>query len=183
MKYMLSIVAVMLILTSLFVIQTHKNEHEEQLRLDTRLPEILQHRYSIPGPRSMILAMAFSLAARTENLDVITLVAMAGVESSMNCDAVSHDGSRGLMGVQPKFWQNKPYNAYDCYENILQGAFVLREYFNITGNIGDAIRAYNVGITSHTQRKHTDRADVYLAKVEKEAKILVELRDAPLLQE
>jgi len=144
---------------------------------EDRLPKLLEYKYGIKHPTNQILADIYRSAGDYEDIDPALLIAISAVESSMNHKAVSPDGSTGYMGVQPKYW--KTYKVTDQYENIYAGAQVLRTYIDQTGEIDDAVIAYNIGITSFNKRKNIDRGEIYLQKVTKEYVEIQQLLAAP----
>jgi hypothetical protein len=104
---------------------------------------------------------------------------MALKESTMNPDAVSKTGARGLMQVQPATYKALGYTDEDMKEplnQVMAGARVLVEDLKrFDGNINDALAAYNAGPKVADARSAGDfskqsaankgQTDDYLAKL------------------
>ncbi|WP_165873408.1 lytic transglycosylase domain-containing protein [Parasulfuritortus cantonensis] len=98
-------------------------------------------------------------AARAYGLDPMELGAIACVESSMNINAVSPVGARGVMQVMPSHAARfglDPALLFDACTNIYMGAYVLAEMKAKYGDTWEAVGAYNAACTKlkgHACRK------------------------------
>lgn len=89
-------------------------------------------------------------AARTYGLDPLELGAIACVESSMNANAVSPAGARGVMQVMPSHAVRvglHPDRLFDPCINIYMGAYVLADLKARYGDTWVAVGAYNASCT------------------------------------
>ena len=101
------------------------------------------------------------------------LIALAGVESSMNPNAKSalkKDPAVGLTQIRPKVWNIDKKELRTVDGQIGHSAKILKKYHSVLGNAEDAFKAYNIGITNHKRGKQADAADRYHDKVSKEVK-------------
>lgn len=101
------------------------------------------------------------------------LIALAGVESSMNPSAKSalkKDPAIGLTQIRPKVWNIDKKELRTIDGQIGHSAKILKKYHSVLGNPEDAFKAYNIGITNHKKGKQSDAADRYHDKVSKEVK-------------
>ena len=101
----------------------------EQLKTDTSLEAI------------------FEKAAKTYNVDVELLKAMAKAESDFDANATSKSGAMGIMQLMPETAKGLGVtDAYDPEQNIMGGAkyiaSLLKKY---DGNVSYALAAYNAG--------------------------------------
>lgn len=99
------------------------------------------------------------------------LLALAGIESSFNEQAVSklkRDPARGLLQIRPMVWNIHPSELSTIDGQIKHGAHILKTYHDKLGDADSAIQAYNVGITNLNKGKKRDAAARYLAKFKSE---------------
>lgn len=99
------------------------------------------------------------------------LLALAGIESSFNEQAVSklkRDPARGLLQIRPMVWNIHPSELSTIDGQIKHGAHILKTYHDKLGDADAAIQAYNVGITNLNKGKKRDAAARYLAKFKSE---------------
>jgi len=92
-------------------------------------------------------ASYFRDAAQTHDVDPQLLVAIAGRESAMNPNAVSHAGACGLMQLMPATARILGIdNIFDPQENIFGAARYLRSLLDrFNGDIDLTLAAYNAG--------------------------------------
>ena len=91
--------------------------------------------------------------AAEEGLDASVVKAVAYVESGWQQDAVSATGAIGVMQIQPStgVWLEADVFGYDlnietsAYDNIKAGVRYLRVLLDLTGDIDQALAAYNQG--------------------------------------
>lgn len=93
------------------------------------------------------LETIFEKAAKTYNVDVELLKAMAKVESDFDANATSKSGAMGIMQLMPETAKGIGVtDAYDPEQNIMGGAkyiaSLLKKY---DGNVSYALAAYNAG--------------------------------------
>lgn len=101
------------------------------------------------------------------------LLAIAGIESSFNQNAVSqlkHDPAVGLTQIRPKVWNIHPKELSTIDGQFKHTAHILKTYHEKTGNIEDAIKSYNVGITNFRRGKQQGAAHRYITKFNNELK-------------
>lgn len=99
------------------------------------------------------------------------LLALAGIESSFNEQAVSklkRDPARGLLQIRPMVWNIHPKELSTIDGQLKHGAHILKTYHDKLGDIDSAIQAYNIGITNLRKGKKRDAAARYLAKFKSE---------------
>lgn len=92
----------------------------------------------------------FEEAARTYNVPVALLIAMAKVESDFNPNVVSGAGAIGLMQLMPATAASLGVSdPYDPYQNIMGGAKYIaqniEQFKNYSNGLELAIAAYNAG--------------------------------------
>lgn len=95
------------------------------------------------------------------------LLAIAGIESSFNQNAVSklkHDPAIGLTQIRPKVWNIHPNELSTIDGQFKHTAHILKTYHQKTGSIEDAIKSYNVGITNFRRGKQQGAAHRYITK-------------------
>jgi len=103
------------------------------------------------------LANTVQRAAMDNNVDYRLVLALIEVESSYRHDAISPDGSRGLMQLKPATAQaiaretDMSYNGssdlFDPRTNIRIGVYFLSKLIDEFKSIRKALYAYNVGPT------------------------------------
>ena len=96
------------------------------------------------GTDVRVLAMA---AARRHGLDPNLVLAVVGVESGFQPDAVSHKGAQGLMQLMPGTARELGVtDALDPAQNLDGGTRYLRMLVaRYGGDLGKALAAYNAG--------------------------------------
>ncbi len=107
----------------------------------------------VPPVSPQIEALLEEFAA-AEGLDAGLVKALAYVESGWRQDAVSASGAAGVMQIVPStgYWLETEVFGYDlnietsAYDNIKVGARYLRILLDLTGDIDQALAAYNQGI-------------------------------------
>ena len=101
----------------------------EQLKTDTSLESI------------------FEKAAKTYNVDVELLKAMAKAESDFDPNATSKSGAMGIMQLMPATAKGLGVtDAYDPEQNIMGGAkYIASLLEKYDGNVSYALAAYNAG--------------------------------------
>ena len=101
----------------------------EQLKTDTSLESI------------------FEKAAKTYNVDVDLLKAMAKAESDFDPNATSKSGAMGIMQLMPSTAKGLGVtDAYDPEQNIMGGAkYIASLLEKYDGNVSYALAAYNAG--------------------------------------
>lgn len=101
----------------------------EQLKADTSLESI------------------FEKAAKTYNVDVELLKAMAKAESGFDPNATSKSGAMGIMQLMPATAKGLGVtDAYDPEQNIMGGAkYIASLLEKYDGNVSYALAAYNAG--------------------------------------
>ena len=78
------------------------------------------------------------------------ILAITGIESSFNPASVSplrRDPARGLMQVRPGVWNIDPSELESIEGQIKHGAEILKRYHRKLNDKGDAVQAYNIGLT------------------------------------
>ncbi len=110
-------------------VQASSTKNSEVLACDTSLQNI------------------FEEAAKTYDVDVNLLKAIAKQESNFTADATSSSGAMGIMQLMPATAQGLGVSdAYDPYENIMGGAKLISKLLDqYNGNISLALAAYNAG--------------------------------------
>lgn len=86
-------------------------------------------------------------AARRHGLDPNLVLAVVGVESGFQPDAVSHKGAQGLMQLMPRTARELGViDAFDPAQNLDGGTRYLRMLVaQYGGDLGKALAAYNAG--------------------------------------
>lgn len=98
------------------------------------------------------------------------LLAIIGIESSFNPDAISglkRDPAVGLTQVRPKVWGLDPESLKDPEIAIKAGADILHLYYRKLHNKQAAVAAYNVGWGEY---RNGNTADGYVSKYKHELK-------------
>ena len=90
----------------------------------------------------------FATASGDTGLPLSLLLAVATVESSLQENAVSPAGARGLLQVMPATAETLELDANDTPENVLAGARYLSLMFDRFRSAELALAAYNVGPTA-----------------------------------
>jgi soluble lytic murein transglycosylase-like protein len=90
----------------------------------------------------------FEAASRDTGLPLSLLLAVATVESSLQENAVSPAGARGLLQVMPATAESLELDANDTPENVLAGARYLSLMFDRFRSAELALAAYNAGPTA-----------------------------------
>jgi len=91
---------------------------------------------------------SFDRASRDTGLPLSLLLAVATVESSLQENAVSPAGARGLLQVMPETAATLELDADDTPENVLAGARYLSLMFDRFRSGELALAAYNAGPTA-----------------------------------
>lgn len=116
-------------------------------------------RPEIVGPYAVYIAEA----AQRFGMPAMWIAAVLDAESAGDPRAVSSAGARGLMQVMPDTWAelrvryrfgNDPFAVRD---NIMAGAAYLREMWDIYGNVGAMLAAYNAGPGRYDEYLSTGR--------------------------
>lgn len=89
----------------------------------------------------------FKEAAKTYNVDINLLKAIAMTESSFDPTATSSSGAMGVMQLMPFVAEELGIeNAYDAHDNIMGGASVIASHLEkYNGELSLALAAYNAG--------------------------------------
>lgn len=89
----------------------------------------------------------FEEAARTYNVDINLLMAIAKAESNFNPSATSSAGAMGVMQLMPSTASGLGINdAYNARDNIMGGAQVISQNLErYDGNLSLALAGYNAG--------------------------------------
>lgn len=90
----------------------------------------------------------FEAASRDTGLPLSLLVAVASIESSLQENAVSPRGARGLLQVLPSTAKDLELDADDTPDNVLAGARYLSLMFDRFRSAELALAAYNAGPTA-----------------------------------
>lgn len=161
------------------MVMHHKHTQAVQCTAPENLPPVQEEKviqqvvesYGVKSPESRLMAMAIVDAAQKEQVPSTLIVAMVFTESTFNGNAKSKKNAVGYMQVRPKWWDSKtPYNLKDKYENLYAGAWVLGHYEEKTGNLDEAVKAYNIGLTDYNKGRSVAAADRYYGKVSAEFK-------------
>lgn len=114
-------------------------------------------------------------ASSEYDVPIELLTALIGVESTYNHRAVSSEGAIGYGQIIPEVWDGVcPHNIYDKYENVYCSAYVLNDYYQITGNWEDTVKAYNIGITNKLKNRKRAAANRYYQKITTTVMMLVD---------
>lgn len=144
-------------------------DHFPSPRQIARTRNKLESVYSLDRGKASYIAYHVSVASYLYDLPTELIVALIKVESNFNADAVSHANAIGFTQVQPLYWiDESPHDIYSHSENIYAGAFVLDQYRLELGHLANALRAYNIGITSYREGRGTDAANRYSKKIFRE---------------
>ncbi|MGQ4274150.1 lytic transglycosylase domain-containing protein [Terrihabitans sp. B22-R8] len=116
-------------------------------------------RPEIVGPYAVYIAEA----AHRFGMPAMWIAAVLDAESAGDPRAVSSAGARGLMQVMPDTWAelrvryrfgNDPFAVRD---NIMAGAAYLREMWDLYGDVGAMLAAYNAGPGRYDEYLSTGR--------------------------
>jgi hypothetical protein len=96
------------------------------------------------------LARAFLAAAKSENVSILLLLAIAEEESGFDQFAISDKGAIGIMQVMPLWTGELAFiqNAADLFSldiNVRAGAFIFKQYLAKCGDLSAALRCYHGG--------------------------------------
>lgn len=104
-------------------------------------------RSQIGGPYTAYIADA----AQRFGMPELWIAAVLDAESAGDPRAVSSAGAQGLMQVMPDTWAELRVryrlgdDPFAVRDNIMAGAAYLREMWNLYGNVGAMLAAYNAG--------------------------------------
>lgn len=95
---------------------------------------------SLGAPKKDIkeLTKAVRVASQVTNFSEKLVVALIYTESTFNKNAISSKGYKGLMQTPTATFK---YPVVD----VMHGASILRDYYNVTGNLEDALTLYKGG--------------------------------------
>ena len=135
---------------------------------------VLQNEYRLNEDKAIAIGGYVTNASQRYGVPPEIIIAMMSVESKFDYNAHSYCHAIGLMQVRPDVWGGtSPHNIHNRRENVLAGAWVLRNYRDQLGSYPSAIKAYNVGITKFRQGKAHESSAEYLEKVEKQRKLII----------
>jgi soluble lytic murein transglycosylase-like protein len=103
------------------------------------------------------------------------LVSVAGIESSINPNAISklkRDPARGLTQIRPKVWGIDKSDLATPEQQIKMSSDILQKYHNRFGDKDKAIHAYNIGETNLAKGKGLNPG--YVEKFKKERSLYQE---------
>lgn len=108
----------------------------------------LSRRYRVASDATERLVSAAYEAGQQIGVDPLLILAVMGIESSLNPIAESVVGAKGLMQVIPRYHQEK-FEAHggadsvlDPMTNILVGASILKEYIRRAGSLEAGLQIY-----------------------------------------
>ena len=169
----MKVAVILLTLIALMTIPFNQNQEEhftytpEPYVVTTA--EILDSVFSVPEPRTTILAAVIDDASVKEGVPKEYLIAVIKVESEFQWHLVSPKGAIGYSQIIPKYWKgHEKYNVYDQYENIYLSACILKEYYGTLGSWDEAFKAYNVGIGNFRKNKLLDAQKRYIVKINRQ---------------
>lgn len=128
--------------------QRGKSLAADGARIDA-LTAFLSRRYQVAEEVTRQLVSAAFRAGRELQLDPLLILAVMAVESRLNPIAESVAGAKGLMQIIPRYHLDKlePRGGEQAVLqpeiNIRVGAEILREYFERTGDLTEALKLYN----------------------------------------
>lgn len=128
--------------------------------------------YPISDQRKEWFVLEIAWASYVHAVPDDILLALIATESSFNINAVSHAGAIGPAQVLPSYWNHLHYNIHNPSENILAGAYILKEYKEKCGTWKCALMSYNIGITNFRKGKNKPAALRYYTKIKKKLKLL-----------
>ena len=143
-------------------------EELQQRQITTEIADRIAKRYSVEVE---LASRIVELAHRHEDPVFPTakdILAVVGIESSFNPDAVSRlrrDPALGLMQVRPGKWDLEPSDLEDIEDQIKHGALILKQYYRRLGDRDAAVQAYNIGLHNFRQGQTNPR---YLTKYQRE---------------
>jgi hypothetical protein len=120
---------------------------------------VLVERPEISGPYAVYIAEA----AQRFGMPAMWIAAVLDAESAGDPRAVSSAGARGLMQVMPDTWAELRVryrfgdDPFAVRDNIMAGAAYLREMWDIYGNVGAMLAAYNAGPGRYDEYVSTGR--------------------------
>ncbi len=126
------------------------------------LTGFLSRRYQVAEEATRRLVSAAFRAGRELQLDPLLILAVMAVESRFNPIAESVAGAKGLMQIIPRYHLDKlePRGGEQAVLqpeiNIRVGAEILREYFERTGDLTEALKLYN-GSTGDEMNRYPAR--------------------------
>lgn len=136
---------------------------------------ILEHRYKIKYPESMLLSAVIKEASSTDKVDESLIMAMIFVESTYKWKSESRAGAKGYMQVMSVWDGICPYKRGNQYDNVLQGSCALKHSVVQAGNLDTGLIVYNIGITNYLDGDYISSGQTYRDKVLKEQKELEKL--------
>lgn len=152
-----------------FVVFVPHEDVKKQALRDIILTEYPEYNVSII--QADFIADNIILAEQMMGVPPNIMLALIATESSFIADAISNKSAVGYTQVVPSVWKDEiPYDLYDNAQNILAGAFVLRNYYLKLGNWDAALKAYNVGISDYKRGKKQKASKRYLTKIKFELK-------------
>jgi soluble lytic murein transglycosylase-like protein len=128
--------------------QRGKGPASDAARIDA-LSAFLSRRYQVAEEATRQLVSAAFRAGRELQLDPLLILAVMAVESRFNPIAESVAGAKGLMQIIPRYHLDKLESrggeqaVLQPEINIRVGAEILREYFERTGDLTEALKLYN----------------------------------------
>jgi len=144
---------------------------------------IKSHMATISEREVWNISETISKESSKHKIDPMLVLALIKVESKFQHAAVSPDGARGLMQIQPAVAKSllhrisldqndlgtifKPEHLYDPIFNIKLGVFYLKDLNRRFRNVNLALAAYNLGPTEihHRLENEIEVSDEYAGKV------------------
>lgn len=155
------------------VIATNHESYMRRMGEQQWIEIILTTHYNLRRDYAYQLADVIRTASETQEVPIDVLISVMAIESRFDYEAHSPCHAIGLMQVRPDVWGGvNPFNIHDRYENVLAGAWILRQYYDELGSWQKAVAAYNIGITHYRQGRAKPAAARYLSKYNKERKTI-----------
>ena len=133
-----------------------------------RFADLLADVFGLPYTLAMDFSDWILEASIQQQVSPKLMAALVAAESSFGLDAVSLAGAVGPAQIKPHYWREycTVEDLLDARSNIECSAAVLRHLIDRTGQEEDALRAYNVGLSSVLYGGLLlDRSDIYLSRV------------------
>lgn len=136
---------------------------EKQVEIDN-LKNLVLKKYNIPAARAEEIVKLVLKHEKSDFPQAEDLLAIIGIESSFNPNAVSglkHDKAVGLTQIRPAIWgitQGELKGNLD--KQVGLGAKILNTYYKKLGSEEKAVHAYNVGLTNFKHHRGLNQAYV-----------------------